>query len=242
MKYYNIAGLSVAMDSFGKTVEQAKPYLAETVDNPDITVVSQWQRLKKSRPQVSEESCEYLSTGTSFYRQLIKFNGIMLHSSAVVMDGKAYLFTAPCGTGKSTHTSLWLEEFGERAFILNDDKPAVRLENGVFYAYGTPWSGKTNQNVNCRVPIGGICIIERGEQNEIKRVTGKTAVFGIFSQTLKPKNAKYMDKVLELISKLIEAVPIWQMSSNTDPEAAHVSFEAMSVFSQKKHEEISNED
>ena len=145
----------------------------------------------------------------------------------------AYLFTAPCGTGKSTHTSLWLREFGERAFILNDDKPALRLEDGVFYAYGTPWSGKTDQNVNARIPVGGICVLARGERNEIKRISGKSAVFGIFSQTMRPKKEEYITKVLDLITKLIENVPIWELHCNTDPEAAHVSFEAMSSAVQK---------
>lgn len=233
MEYYKVAGLSVAMESFGKTVEQAKPYLADPVDKPDIIIRSNWQKLKEKHPEISDESCEYLSTGSSFYRQLIKFNGIMLHSSAIVVDGRAYLFTAPCGTGKSTHTALWLREFGERAFILNDDKPAMRLEDGVFYAYGTPWSGKTAQNVNCRVPIGGICILARGEKNEIQRVTGKTAIFGLFSQTMRPKNEEYMNKILDLIARLIDSVPIWQLHCNTDPEAAHVSYEAMSSASPK---------
>ncbi len=232
--YYKIAGLSVEMESFGKTVEQAKAYLADAVDEPDIIVQSNWQRLKKKHPEISDESCEYLSTGSSFYRQLIKFNGIMIHSSAVVLDGKAYLFTAPCGTGKSTHTSLWLREFGERAFILNDDKPAVRLENGVFYAYGTPWSGKTDQSANCRVEVGGICILERGEKNEISRVTGKTAILGLFSQTVRPKNEEFMNKVIDLLSMLIDTVPIWQLHCTISPEAARVSYEAMSSVGQKK--------
>lgn len=232
MQYYKIAGLTVAMDSFGKTVEQAKPYLTDAVECPDITITSNWRKGKEKYPQLSDESCEYLSTGGSFYRQLVNFNGIMLHSSAVVMDGKAYLFSAPCGTGKSTHTALWLKEFGESAYILNDDKPAVRLEDDVFYAYGTPWSGKTDQNVNRRVPIGGICILSRGEENKIERVTGKTAILGIYSQTLRPKRVEYIDKVFYLIEKIIENVPIWQLHCNTDPEAAHISYNAMSAVSQ----------
>lgn len=234
-KIYKIAGLTVAMDSFGKTVKQAEPYLIDTVDDPDIIVESNWQSVKSKHPQVTDESCEYISTGSSFYRQLIKFDGIMLHSSAVVMDGKAYLFTAPCGTGKSTHTALWLREFGDRAFILNDDKPAIRLEDGAFYAYGTPWSGKTGQNVNCRVPLGGICILRRGAANKIERAEKKSAIFGIFSQTVRPKKVENIDKVFFLIEKIIEKVPVWQLHCNTDPEAAHVSYNAMSAVSQKEN-------
>lgn len=232
MKRYKIAGLIVAMDSFGKTVEQGKPYLIETDDTPDVIIKSNWQKLKEQAPHLSDESCEYLSTGSSFYRQLVNFDGIMLHSSAVAIDGKAYLFTAPCGTGKSTHTSLWLKEFGNRAFILNDDKPAIRFEDGVLYAYGTPWSGKTAQNVNCKAEIGGICILARGEKNKINRITGKPAIFGLYSQTIRPQKEEYINKVLDLIAKIIDNVPVWQLYCNTDPEAAHISYEAMSAASQ----------
>ena len=233
MKYYKIAGLTVAMDSFGKTVEQAKPYLAETVDEPDIIISSNPKKLKEKAPNLSDESCEYLSTGNSFYRQLLNYDGTVLHSSAVVVDGVAYLFTAPSGTGKSTHTALWLKVFGERAFILNDDKPAIRLEGGEFFAYGTPWSGKTDQNLNCRVPLGGICILRRGEENVIERAYGKTAIKGIFSQMLRPKNEEYANKALFLLERLIAQVPVWQMHCNMNDDAALVSYEAMSGASSK---------
>lgn len=132
-KYYKITGLTVEMESFGRTVTQAEPYLCEPVEQPDIRICSDWQRLKKIAGHLSDEDCEYLSSGGSFYNQLLKFDGMLLHSSAVVMDGYAYLFSAPCGTGKSTHTALWRKVFGEdRARILNDDKPALRFEDGRF--------------------------------------------------------------------------------------------------------------
>jgi hypothetical protein len=152
----------------------------------------------------------------------------MLHSSAVVADGKAYLFSAPSGTGKSTHTELWLRAFGDKAYILNDDKPAIRLEDGEFFAYGTPWSGKTDRNTNEKVRLGGICILARGETNEIRRAFGKEAIFGIISQTVRPKDKEYLSKVLELVEKIVCNVPIWHLSCNTDIEAARVSYEAMS--------------
>ena len=134
MGRYKIAGLIVEMDSFGKTVEQAKPYLVDTAGDPDIIISSNWQRFKEKHPELSDESCEYLCTGSYFYKQIVNFNGIMIHSSAVVMDGKAYLFTAPCGTGKSTHIALWKKAFGDSVHVVNGDKPIVREINGEFLA------------------------------------------------------------------------------------------------------------
>ena len=225
-QYYKIANLTVAMDSFGRTVDQAKPYLLEATGNADICIRSSWRALQARQPHLSDDDCEYLMTGSSFYHQLLNFDGMMLHSSAVVRDGKAYLFTAPCGTGKSTHTRLWLESFPD-AFILNDDKPALRLENGKFFAYGTPWSGKTAQNQNIRVELGGICVLRRGVENKIIPHTGRAALHDILEQTVRPRDLVLMGKLLELLDSLVRTVQVWKLECNMEPEAALVSYNAM---------------
>lgn len=227
-RYYKIAGMTVKMDSYGRTEEQAIPYRCEPCDAVDFTVISNWQKWQEAYPQASQDDCEYLATGMYFYRQLIDRDGLMLHSSAVVVDGKAYLFTADSGTGKSTHTSLWLEQFGDWAYILNDDKPALRLEDGVWYAYGTPWSGKHDISRNERVPLAGIAVLERGEKNEIMPFGGIEAIGAIMKQVNRPKAAEYRAKLMKLMDKLITQVPIWKLRCNMDPEAVVISYEAMS--------------
>lgn len=229
VSYYNITGLVVAMDSFGRTVAQAEPYRTEPA-KPDIIISSDWRRLQENQPHLTKDDCEYIETGASFYNQLLNFDAMLLHASAVILDGWAYLFSAPSGTGKSTHTTLWRTVFGEeRALILNDDKPAIRLENGRFYAYGTPWSGKTDMNINRRVPLAGICMLGRGEHNEIEPFTGVEAIHDLMEQTLRPKDPAKLMKLLELVDKLFTEVPVWKMKCNMDPEAARVSYEAMSA-------------
>ena len=227
MSYYKIAGLTVKMSSFGRTVKQAEPYRCEPVE-PDIIIRSDWQALQKAQPHLSDEDCEYLCTGGSFYRQLLNFNGMLLHASAVVLDGKAYLFTAPCGTGKSTHTRLWLQLFGDRAYILNDDKPALRLENGVWYAYGTPWSGKHDISRNSSAPVAGICHLHQAKENKIARISGMKAVVSLLEQTARPPEAALRGNILQLLDRLIADVPIWEMGCNLEPDAAAVSYTAVS--------------
>lgn len=227
-RYYKITGLTVEMDSFGRTVTQAEPYLCPAA-KPDIVISCNWKGLKATQPHLSDEDCEYMVTGASFYRQLLDFDGMLLHASAVMMDGRAYLFSAPCGTGKSTHTALWRQVFGpDRARILNDDKPALRLENGMFYAYGTPWSGKTDQNINERVPLAGVCMLGRGETNSIKRFSGAAAIHALLEQTVRPSDPGLTGKLLELLDKLLTSVPVWKLQCNMEPEAALVSYRAMS--------------
>lgn len=226
-KYYKIAGLTVKMDSFGRTVEQAKPYECEPCEAPDITIQTDWKPLKARQPHLSDEDCEYLETGGCFYRNLLKFDGLLIHASAVVVDGKAYLFSAPCGTGKSTHTKLWLKVFGDRAQILNDDKPALRLENGEWYAYGTPWSGKHDININMRVPLAGIAMIERADTNSIEPFTGAKAVFALLEQTARPNSAGARQMLLEILDRLMKQVPVWKLRCNMEESAVQVSYEAM---------------
>lgn len=228
MKHYLIAGLRVAMDSFGRTVEQASVYEVPQEGEPDITIRSNPEELHSRCPYLSLEDCEYLSSGGSFYTQLLNYNGMVLHSSCVVVDDRAYLFTADCGTGKSTHTKLWLKTFGDRAYILNDDKPALREENGVWYAYGTPWSGKFDISRNVRVPIAGIALLERGDKNEIAPHSGVSAIQFILGQVTRPNSAAYRMRVLDTLDSLMQKVPVWKLKCNIEPEAALVSYNAMS--------------
>lgn len=216
------------MDTFGRTERQAESYLCECDDHYDFEVVTLRDIAKAKYPDWDEDMQEYMFTGAAFYRRLLEFNGIMLHSSAVVVDGKAYLFSADSGVGKSTHTGLWLKLFGSRAYILNDDKPALRLENGVFYAYGTPWSGKNDVNVAERVPVAGIAFIERSTTNLIVPFKGKEAIAALYRQVNRPKAAECRIKVLEIMDEMVKRVPMWRLFCNTEADAAIVSYEAMS--------------
>lgn len=225
--FYQIAGLTVEMDSFGRTVEQAQPYLCEPAE-PDIVISSHWQDVQRRYPQFDDSDSEYMGSCTSFYYQLLKYDGMMLHASAVVLDGYAYLFSAHSGTGKSTHTGLWQQVFGDRAYILNDDKPALRCEDGRWYAYGTPWSGKYDISVNARVPLAGICFLHQAEENAIAPYTSPKVVFSLYEQTARPGAAKARERIMELLDRLIKQVPIWEMGCNMDPQAALLSYETMS--------------
>ena len=228
INYYRIAGLVVEMSSFGRTEEQAEPYLIEKQSDADIIISPNHTDVWKKMPELDLDNCEYLATGVDFYKKLLAFDGFRLHSSAVVVDGRAYLFTANSGTGKSTHTNLWCQVFAEKAYILNDDKPALRLVDGEWYAYGTPWSGKHNVSLNACVPVAGIACIERGQQNIIEPYNVRDAVVAIMRQSNKPSDMECRIKLLELLDKLITQVPVWKLKCNMDPEAAIVSYEAMS--------------
>ncbi|MGM9523043.1 MAG: hypothetical protein ACI3VU_01335 [Faecousia sp.] len=227
MNVYKIADLIVHMDTFGRTLRQAEPY--RIADAPaDLTIHSTPEALRQKHPHLSLEDCEYLSTGGRFYRQLADFDGMMLHASSVVVDDRAYLFSAPCGTGKSTHVRLWLKLFGERAYILNDDKPALRIIDGTVYAYGTPWSGKDDCSRNARVELGGIAVVKRAAENSIRKLQPHEAIFALMDQTARSVSPEAMQKCMATIGKIVETGKIYELSCNMDITAAKLSYETMS--------------
>lgn len=233
MQFFNIAGLKVQMECTGRTLKQSLPYLCPACNHPDIILsaqrINQYKESIRSRyPNTTDDSLDYISSGALFYRDLLFLGGMMLHSSAVIVDGRAYLFTADSGTGKSTHTGLWLKHFSDRAKILNDDKPAIRFENNRWYAYGTPWSGKNDISLNLRAEIAGIAVLERATENNIEPFSGIHALHAILKQINRPPAMEHRVKLMELLDKLITSVPIWKLQCNMDPEAAIVAYEAMS--------------
>lgn len=232
MKLHKIADLYVGIDYRHPTMtKQAKPYLSE--DKPEIVDIVTWasdesiKDLQETYPVFSENDCEYMLTGNGFYSELLHFGGLMIHASAVVYKGGAYLFSADSGTGKSTHTQLWLKAFGDEAKILNDDKPAVRIIDGKAYAYGTPWSGKTDWNLNVRADLKGICFLERAKENTIRRAAAGEVISDLLRQTIRPQKEENMDKLLENIDALLKIVPVYKMGCNMDVSAAEVSYNAM---------------
>ena len=150
----------------------------------------------------------------------------MLHSSAVEYDGKAYLFSAPSGTGKSTHTSIWVKHF-KTARIINDDKPALRFFDGKLYACGSPWSGKTDQNINVCVPVGGICFLSRDKENHIEKADDSFALKNLLEQTVRPTNERAMDAVLLFVDKIIQTTGVYKLGCNMELNAAQVSYDGM---------------
>ena len=145
---------------------------------------------------------------------------LLVHGSTVAVDGRAYLFTAKCGTGKSTHTRLWREAFPQRAQMVNDDKPFLELTCAGVIAHGAPWSGKHGLDNNLSVPLQGICILERGSENHIHPIAPEDALPLVLHQTYRSP--------LPLVARLLRQVPLWHMTCTKDPEAAQVAFQAMS--------------
>jgi hypothetical protein len=153
---------------------------------------------------------------------------LLFHGSVVAVDGQAYLFTAKSGTGKSTHTAYWREIFGQRAVMVNDDKPFLRITQEGVLACGSPWNGKHGLGSNICVPLRAICVLERGEENRIQSITPGDALFMLLQQSNRPMNKQKLPKYMELLDRLSAAVDFYKLQCRPEPEAARLAFEAMS--------------
>lgn len=228
MKQYIIAGLKTEYAVRGELLgTRSEKYSAE-FDSAEtdirIELSDEFLKMKQAKyPHLTPDEHEYMWTGEAFYNKLLNFNGMMLHSSCVEKDGYAYLFSARSGTGKSTHTHLWLENLsGTR--IINDDKPALVYENGAWYVWGTPFSGKTDENVNIKLPVRAIIFLHRSEENKVEKISAAKSVGLLIEQTVKPMQREMAMKMLDMADLLLRSVPVFSLGCNMDPQAAIVAY------------------
>ena len=183
-----------------------------------------------AREQTGKRTPGYLET-LAIHRKitehLIDDSILLFHGSAIALDGKAYLFAAPSGTGKSTHARLWREAFGDRAVMINDDKPFLKLADSGVTVYGTPWDGKHHLSTNASAPLAAICILKRSKTNQLEPITQSEALPFLFRQTYRPADAEKLKKTLSLIDKLGSSVSLYRLKCNTDPEAARLAYREM---------------
>lgn len=231
--YYLIADLTVQMNpKYKPLINQIIPYHLNEVPQVVDCVIPQGNKTistyQAKNPNLSVGEAEYLLYGAYFYDTLLKHKGIVLHASCVVYHHYAYLFSASSGIGKSTHTSIWCKLFKE-AFILNDDKPALKFDGNTLFAYGTPFSGKTNQNINAKYPVAGIAFINQSSINEIKRIPAKEAMIHFMNQTMKPHDMGSLDLITSTLEHILETIPFYSFNVNMNDEAAIVAYNAMRI-------------
>ena len=232
-----IAGVSVGITALHEsTRDYCQDYLTQNA--PDFSVEVTQGDIDRERQLSADEDIleghavrnhtDAILETTAVYRKivnrLIDYDILLFHGSTVAVDGVAYLFTAKSGTGKSTHTKRWRKLFGDRAVMINDDKPLLKISKDGVLVCGTPWDGKHKLNTNCMVPLKAICVLERGEENHIRQISPSAALPMLMQQSHRPGNVlKYMD----LLDGLTKHVKFYNLHCNMEDEAAKIAFEGM---------------
>lgn len=221
-----IAELLTEVPAAGGMSPRCRAYLADRAAKPDIVIRQEYYNAE-NWVGLDPALLEYMESGQQFYWHLLHYDGLMLHASAAALEGRAYLFSGPCGRGKSTHTRLWQQAFGDAVQVFNDDKPALRRLDGRWYAYGTPWCGKDGINLNQKWRLGGICFLEQAQENRIRRLTAAEALPLVLAQTTYRLQARGMDLLLASLDKLLREIPVFLLENRPEEAAARLSFDTM---------------
>ena len=235
-----IAGRIVAVTAmYASTLKCCEAYLFDAA--PDFTVkitpediafeqeTSAQERMLEGLPakKFNDSLLESTALQRKIAEKLFEYDTLLFHGSVIAVDGEGYLFTAKSGTGKSTHTRLWRKMLKDSVMV-NDDKPFLKITADGVRVFGSPWNGKHRLGCNIDVPLKGICILERGEQNEIHKISANEAVPMLLQQSNRPRQPSLLHKYLELLENLANKTAFYQMRCNMEPEAAVISYQAMS--------------
>jgi len=206
------------------------PVLSITVSTRELRKEQQYsarQREQEGKPpaRYSSRHLETLALCRKIAAQLLPKGALLFHGTVIAKDGKAYVFTAPSGTGKTTHAQLWLQHI-EDCHILNGDKPFLLFRNGTVYACGSPWTGKENYGKNEMLPLEAICVLEQSPENHIEHVSLKDNFDILLNQSYIPEKNDGMIAAIRLIQQL-STVNLYRLSCNISKEAAFVAYNAM---------------
>ncbi len=199
-----------------------KPFITEN-DSHDHEIKLSVYDIDNENKIYPEKSMSMLES-RAFLRKICtllieKYEGMFLHCAAIKYNGKAYLFTAPSGTGKTTHIRLWKKHLGDKVEIINGDKPLLRKIGNEIIAYGTPWQGKEDYGCNTSAPIGGIFLIHRAEENSIVKATVKESLPFLLSQTVRPYEKENLIKLFDVLEYMVNNIPIYNLYCNMDKQA-----------------------
>lgn len=225
-----IADLFVDVPEAGGLTPRYGEYLWDGIPDTEVIKLSEAHPNTENWPDEVYDSLRFNYPGSQFFTCLLDYNGMMLHSAAIGWKGRAYLFSAPSGTGKSTHTRMWQELYGEDSVVpINDDRPPLRFVDGRWYAYGAPWSGNANINNNVKFPLGGICFLQRGPENKIRRATPLEAISYLAGQTIHQcMDERLAQILLRNLDSLIKNIPMFVLECTPTTDAAKLSSETMS--------------
>ncbi len=204
-----------------------RDYLCD--DEPIFAVSTTKEAVAAEVENAPEPTTYEYAEALCLYREMAErlplYDRMVFHGAAIEYNNKAYLFTAPSGTGKTTHIALWRKFLGEKVNIINGDKPILRLTENGFTVYGTPYAGKEGWQRNVSAPLSGICILSQGKDNRIEKIENGDFI-KLFQQTYKPHDKEAMQKTVSLVKELCR-VPCFAFSCDISENAVKASFEAL---------------
>ncbi len=237
---YRIGGICVQLQTIYKEVHSLCREYASADPPVEVIIMTQADiRAERERSIAADRNAnrpvrqypdDYLET-LAVYRQLaerlLSYDTLLFHGSAIAVDGEVYLFTAKSGTGKSTHTALWRALFGERAVMINDDKPLLHVAKDRILVYGTPWDGKHHLSCNLALPLKALCILEQSPENRITKLRKETAYPALLRQCYRSQEPVKLARTLTLLDTLADSIGLYRLGCNREITAAQLAYHTM---------------
>lgn len=228
---YDIADLRIKINNKSPFTDRfCKDYLSiDQISPVDLEVQATQSEIDSERalcPKFSEGYLENICIYRKICEQMPKWDRFLLHAAVLEYKGDCYAFLGKSGTGKSTHTGLWLKNL-PTARILNGDKPIIGYKDGRFTVYGTPWMGKERFGYNGKGVLKSLCFLEQAKVNEISLIEQTSVAERLFIQLLLPKDFDMVARTLELADFLVKTLPSYLMKCDISYQAFKTSFEKL---------------
>ena len=228
---YEIAGLRVLIknkDLF--TTRFCEGWISADQNSlPDLCAEATEEAMAEEKavsPGYPDGYVENICIYRNLCQQLPEYGRFLVHSAVLSYNNEGFAFLGRSGTGKTTHTGLWLQ-YLPGAEIINGDKPVFQKDGDIFYAFGTPWMGKEARGKNAKVPLKALCFLAQKKENTIRRLTPKETSEKLMTQLLIPQDEKNAIATLELADSLISSVPAYLLECDISETAVRTSFEGM---------------
>ncbi len=227
MHIYRIAEMNIAVEAqYEKTYDYMKDFLTDDKDY-ELYIAPTDEMIRHEAELGREihgtEQTMYICEAVAILRVICDYiigkGGFFLHCSCLRYRDGAIIFTAPSGTGKSTHASLWRKHFGGEVTMINDDKPLVRKVGGQYIIYGTPWNGKHSIGNNISAPIRAIVFLRQAKENHAEPLDPFKALSLILQQTVLPGDRESLSTLLDLLTGLMVTTPMFKLGCTISDEA-----------------------
>ena len=223
-----LAGIPIGISTGNALMPKlCRAYLTD--EPPLFSVSTTGQAVTAELARATEPTTYEYAEALCLYREMAErlplYGRAVFHGAAIEYGGRAYLFTAPSGVGKSTHIALWRKYLGSAVNIINGDKPVLIKDADGITVCGSPYAGKEGWQRNVSFPLAGVCFLSRGEESRIRPADGDASL-RLLSQIYRPYGKDAMAKTVDIVNALAR-VPCYALACDISMQAVRVAFEAM---------------
>ena len=197
---------------------------------PEFMQENRWlvDENEESQPFI-EFQCLMLATGNA----LLTHKRALFHGAAFLWRGKAWIITAPSGTGKTTQLKHWRKTLRREIQVINGDKPLLECrDDSSVWVHSSPWRGKEKLGrPDMHAPLGGILLLEQGDHNEIRRLTPEEAVLPLFVEFVSyPECEDQIRGQAQILRQILDTVPVWKLVNLGDEASARLTQQTLKNY------------